>query len=306
MTKLQKRAHLSLDAFRNGKGPSPVHISDDSSSSAESTDEDDELLTLGGKNRFVSVNVSAVRTQAVKPTPATTSPTFTTRNAHSMPKVHSFPSDHSSWPMSPVVPLPHLQENEMHPTVVDYLRTFGISSPDATRDPAPHPTAMGIPPMNSNNVPGMGDALRGHSSCDVPSAMPSFQTSPAAGLNNTSSLLDLSAAFYAGLTSYHTLQQQIQRQPQVSTQFGIQQQPPTSTSQTQPHHHRNQGHNNDADEPEFPSYFPAFDYHAGDSSDTFSAPFQLDGFIPQDTAQTSEALQMDGVWEDFVAQLGMT
>lgn len=303
MTKLQKRAHLSLDAFRSGKGPSPVHISDDSSSSAESTDEDDELLTLGGKNRFVSVNVSAVRTQAVKPTPATTSPTFTTRNAHSMPKAPPVSSDHSSWPMSPVVPLPHLQENEMHPTVVDYLRTFGISSPDATRDPAPHPTTMGIPPMNSNTVPSMGDALRGHSSCDVPSAMPSYQTSPAAGSNNTSSLLDLSAAFYAGLTSYHTLQQQIQRQPQVSSQFGIQQ-PPASTSQTQPHHHRNQGHN--ADEPEFPSYFPAFDYHAGDSSDTFSSPFQLDGIIPQDTTQTSEALQMDGVWEDFVAQLGMT
>lgn len=310
MMKLRKRAHLCLDAFKEGKAPTPTRSPADSPSNSVDGDEEDELLLLGGKNRLISGNVSAIRTEAASPANSAPSPPPTTSVTPSIPKSLPVPLDRSPSSMRPVIPLPHIQmhENEMHPTVIDYLRTFVPSSSDSNGGSQPHPTAitLGGVPIKSNDMSGLGNMLKDSPAPSLPQTTPSLQQpSNIIGSGSTPSLLDLSAAFYAGLTSFHNLQQQMQQQ-QMQQQISIQQtQLPTAPSMLPSQPQQPQQHHHDNVDLAFPAYFPAFDYNAGNGFDSFSPPLQLDGFMPPSTGQTPEAMQMDGVWEDFVAQLGM-
>ncbi|KAJ7746905.1 fungal-specific transcription factor domain-containing protein [Mycena maculata] len=96
MLRLQEKAHHSLEDFRKGKlSPSARRITPDSLSPVE---ENDELSTLGGKTRLVA------KKEPVSPLMLDRSPT-----SH-----------------NPVVPLPlspSLNE-QVHPSVLEYLNTF--------------------------------------------------------------------------------------------------------------------------------------------------------------------------------------
>ncbi|KIJ61993.1 hypothetical protein HYDPIDRAFT_115133 [Hydnomerulius pinastri MD-312] len=102
MITLQKKAHLSLNEFRKGKvSPLTRQISSQSEPGSP-FEEDDELSTLGGKTRLVA------KKDSLSPT--------------SSPQV----MDRSPTSLNPVVPLPLTSgSNQVHPSVVDYLRTFG-------------------------------------------------------------------------------------------------------------------------------------------------------------------------------------
>ncbi|KAJ7460587.1 fungal-specific transcription factor domain-containing protein [Mycena latifolia] len=93
---LQEKAHHSLEDFRKGRlSPSARHVSD----SLSPTEENDELSTLGGKTRLVA------KKEPVSPLLLDRSPT-----SH-----------------NPVVPLPlspSLLNEQVHPSVVEYLNTF--------------------------------------------------------------------------------------------------------------------------------------------------------------------------------------
>ncbi|KAJ7173815.1 fungal-specific transcription factor domain-containing protein [Mycena filopes] len=96
MLRLQEKAHHSLEDFRKGK-PSPAarRITPDSLSPAE---DNDELSTLGGKTRLVA------KKEPVSPLMLERSPT-----SH-----------------NPVVPLPlsPSMNEQVHPSVLEYLNTF--------------------------------------------------------------------------------------------------------------------------------------------------------------------------------------
>jgi hypothetical protein len=98
MLKLRQKAHASLASFRDGK-PLPL-TSGLASDPSSPLDEEDELFTLGGKTRLVAKD-------------ATLSPTLS---------VERSPTTHN-----PVVPLPlsPTGSRDIHPNLVEYLRTFG-------------------------------------------------------------------------------------------------------------------------------------------------------------------------------------
>ncbi|KII85775.1 hypothetical protein PLICRDRAFT_56260 [Plicaturopsis crispa FD-325 SS-3] len=115
MLRLQEKAHYSLTEFRNGKSPvsarsayPPEPLTPD--------DQDDELSTLGGKTRLVA------KKEYTSPSP---------------PAI----IDHSPTSMNPVVPLPlpsyDGQQHPVHPSVVEYLRTFGPTPNPERGMPAP-------------------------------------------------------------------------------------------------------------------------------------------------------------------------
>ncbi|KIJ20777.1 hypothetical protein PAXINDRAFT_165615 [Paxillus involutus ATCC 200175] len=101
MITLQKKAHLSLNEFRRGN-VSPLTRQLSTHSESGSFEEDDELSTLGGQTRLVAKKDSL--------------------SPHSSPSV----IERSPISLNPVVPLPLASgSNQMHPSVLDYLRTFG-------------------------------------------------------------------------------------------------------------------------------------------------------------------------------------
>ncbi|KAF8557742.1 hypothetical protein OG21DRAFT_1475305 [Imleria badia] len=111
MLTLQKKAHISLNEFRRGK-ISPLTRQLSNHSEPESFEEDDELSTLGGKTRLVAKKDSL--------------------SPQSSPAV----VDRSPTSSNPVVPLPLATgSNQVHPTVVDYLKTFGHTAGSQTHMP---------------------------------------------------------------------------------------------------------------------------------------------------------------------------
>ncbi|KAF9245323.1 hypothetical protein BU15DRAFT_41174 [Melanogaster broomeanus] len=113
MMTLQKKARLSLHEFRRGN-ISPLTRQISSQSEPGSPFEDnDELSTLGGKTRLVAKKDSM--------------------SPQSSPSV----TDRSPTSLNPVVPLPLASGNHhVHPSVVDYLKTFGhTSGPPNTGSP---------------------------------------------------------------------------------------------------------------------------------------------------------------------------
>jgi hypothetical protein len=127
MVKLREKAHASLQAFKDGRA-SPfsrtVALSD-----SDISMEDDELAILGGKTRLVGKG--SVPTRPPSPVMLQESP-----NSH-----------------RPVIPFPLKQgiEEHVHPTVLDYLRTFGPNR-GATRTPAQLPPITAPPPTRANSV----------------------------------------------------------------------------------------------------------------------------------------------------------
>lgn len=109
MLGLQHKAHISLDEFRKGKG-SPLSRYP---SEASPVDDNDELSTLGGKTRLVS-----------KREPSTPSPQIMNRSPISL---------------NPIVPLPlsPMSREQVHPSVLDYLNTFGPTHQQAPMQSAP-------------------------------------------------------------------------------------------------------------------------------------------------------------------------
>lgn len=112
MLTLQKKAHISLNEFRKGK-ISPITRQLSSHSEPGSPFEDnDELSTLGGKTRLVAKKDSL--------------------SPQSSPAV----IDRSPTSSNPVVPLPLASgSSHVHPTVVDYLKTFGHAAGAHTNGP---------------------------------------------------------------------------------------------------------------------------------------------------------------------------
>lgn len=111
MLRLQEKAHISLDDFRKGKS-SPLGRGGSASEPPTPVDDNDELATLGGKTRLVSK-----------------------KETSSPPMI-----DRSPTSMNPVVPLPLSTGNghQVHPNVLEYLRTFG---PAQVPEPAPVPSS---------------------------------------------------------------------------------------------------------------------------------------------------------------------
>lgn len=106
MLRMKEKAHSSLSAFREGKA-SPTALRLPQSEPPTPDTDDDELSTLGGQTRVVA------RKESTGSPPSMRSPTS----------------------LNPVVPLPLTPntDHQVHPTVVEYLRSF---------EPAPQSAPM--------------------------------------------------------------------------------------------------------------------------------------------------------------------
>lgn len=105
MLTLQKKAHISLNEFRKGKITPMTRQLSNHFEPGSPFEENDELSTLGGRTRLVAKKDSL--------------------SPQSSPAV----IDRSPTTLNPVVPLPLASgNNHVHPTVVDYLKTFGHGS----------------------------------------------------------------------------------------------------------------------------------------------------------------------------------
>lgn len=153
MLRLRERAHQSLEAYKNSPSrhanliepTSPVH-------------DQDELTILGGKTRTVAPKEKSVSPQILDKSPTT---------------------------LNPVVPLPLGQgEPQVHPYVLEYLRTFGPSH-DVSMGMATHHHMGGyqqamqtLPtPISSSSVNFPLDAVPFHSPLPPIEGMPQ-QTLP--------------------------------------------------------------------------------------------------------------------------------
>jgi hypothetical protein len=124
MIKLREKAHASLQAFKDGRG-SPL-IRTVALSDSDISMEDDELAALGGRTRLVGRGSAPTR----PPSPVI---------------LQQSPTSHH-----PVIPFPLKQglDEHVHPTVLDYLRTFGPSR--ASQPPQPPPVP--VQPSRANSV----------------------------------------------------------------------------------------------------------------------------------------------------------
>jgi len=127
MIKLREKAHASLQAFKDGRG-SPL-IRTVALADSDLSMEDDELAILGGRTRLVGKGSTPTR----PPSPVI---------------LQESPTSHH-----PVVPFPMKQgiDEHVHPTVLDYLRTFGPSR-GASQPPQPLPPVPAPPPSRANGV----------------------------------------------------------------------------------------------------------------------------------------------------------
>jgi hypothetical protein len=128
MLKLREKAHASLQAFRDGRGSPLVRSATlcDSDVSAE----EDELTLLGGTTRLVGKGSAPT----CPPSPHI---------------IQESPSSHH-----PVVPFPlGAIDEHMHPTVLDYLRSFGPSRTPQPQQPQqlPQPQPVSLTNRASAN-----------------------------------------------------------------------------------------------------------------------------------------------------------
>ena len=121
MTKLREKAHASLQAFKEGRG-SPL-VRSVTLSDTDGSLEDDELSMFGGRTRLVGKG--SVPTRPSTPV-----------------LIQQSPTSHQ-----PVIPCPLQQIDEhVHPSVLDYLRTFG-----PTRSPQV-PSHVPAAPSRANSM----------------------------------------------------------------------------------------------------------------------------------------------------------
>lgn len=144
MIKLREKAHASLQAFKDGRG-SPL-VRTIPLSDTDLTMDDDELAILGGRTRLVGKGLSPTR----PPSPSI---------------IQQSPTSHH-----PVIPCPLKQgiDENMHPTVLDYLRTFGPTrSPQL---PSHSPVVANRPNCMLLTSPSLTDAA---AFFDIPTSYPS-------------------------------------------------------------------------------------------------------------------------------------
>ncbi|EIW58721.1 uncharacterized protein TRAVEDRAFT_123989 [Trametes versicolor FP-101664 SS1] len=100
MMRLREKAHASLSAYRNTPPSRPGTLSEPTTPA----DDNDELSTLGGRTRLVEQKEKSLSPQI---------------------------TDRSPTSLNPIVPLPLKQDEDqqVHPYVLQYLRTFVSSSP---------------------------------------------------------------------------------------------------------------------------------------------------------------------------------
>jgi len=254
MLHLQEKAHFSLNEFRRGKG-SPLSRYSSANVSMSPDDDDDELSMLGGKTRLVS-----------KKEPG--SPTIIDRS----------PTSHN-----PIVPLPlsPTMQNQVHPSVLEYLQSFNNSG---------HSQHLQQPPQTSSGgTNGFSHDLNHDSYSDEisPVSIYGMSTLPA-------------QSPYQEASSSYLPQQSLQNMMQ-STQPNMnshQQAPQMSTR-------------NDT---MFPQYFPVYDYGSSSSSSYANGHSYGQGPPPvldahpapgQRKSSGSPDVNMQSTWQDFVDNLAM-
>jgi hypothetical protein len=170
MLKLREKAHTSLQAFRDGKS-SPL-IRSTTLSDSDVLAEEDELAMLGGKTRLVGKGSAPTR----PPSPII---------------IQQSPSS-----QQPVIPFPLKGADEhMHPTVLDYLRSFAPSrTPQPPQPMQPLQTGSTTRMVCTPPIPPIADtAALFDITASYPSPAVSAQSSaPQTPLGFTENALDMS------------------------------------------------------------------------------------------------------------------
>lgn len=252
MLHLQEKAHFSLDEFRRGKGSPLSRYSSTNISTSPDDDDNDELSILGGKTRLVS-----------KKEPG--SPTIIDRSPTSQ---------------NPIVPLPlsPTMQDQVHPTVLEYLQSFNNSG---------HSQRLQQTSSNTNGFSNdLASSTNHESFSDVdisPVSMYGMSTIPAQSFQEASYLPRQTMQ-----NMMHPAQQNMsshQQAPQMSTR-------------------------NDAT---FPQYFPVYDYGSssaytnGNGNSYGQGPPILDANPApgQRKSSGSPDVNMQSTWQDFVNNLAM-
>jgi len=256
MLHLQEKAHFSLDEFRRGKG-SPLSRYSSTNISTSPDNDDDELSMLGGKTRLVS-----------KKEPG--SPTIIDRSPTSQ---------------NPIVPLPlsPTMQNQVHPSVLEYLQSFDNSGhSQQLQQTQMSPNTNGF----SNNI-ASSTSHDSYADVDIsPVSIYGMSTLPAQSFQEASTYLPR-----------HTLQDMMQPTQQSMTSHQAPQ-IPTRNDTT------------------FPQYFPVYDYGGSSSSSYTNGNGSSFGQGPppildanpapgQRRSSGSPDVNMQSTWQDFVNNLAM-
>lgn len=254
MLHLQEKAHTSLEEFRRGLGvPSARYGS--SPTGRSPADDDDELSILGGKTRLVKMESSS-------------------------PHLERSPTSHN-----PIVPLPlsPTTQHQVHPSVVEYLHSFG-QAPNGIQN---HQASL----MMENG------------SYSEQRTQSTLNQSPYSDL-------ELSPVSMYGVSAIPT-------SPSFQSEPASYMQQPSM--QMLGHQHQQQYQPNDLQRQQsgqsFPQYFPVFDYgHATMGNETNG----VGGYVPtleknpapgqqgqQRRGSGTPEATMQTTWQDFVNTLGM-
>jgi hypothetical protein len=251
MLHLQEKAHFSLDEFRRGKG-SPLSRYSSTNISTSPDDDNDELSILGGKTRLVS-----------KKEPG--SPTIIDRSPTSQ---------------NPIVPLPlsPTMQDQFHPSVVEYLKSFNNSGHSQRLQSSSNTNGF------SNDLASSSTNHESYSDVDIsPVSMYGMSTIPTQSFQESSTYLPRQTL----QNMMHPTQQNMtshQQAPQMSARNDV----------------------------TFPQYFPVYDYGSSSSSYTNGNSF---GHAPpildanptpgQRRSSGSPDVNMQSTWQDFVSNLAM-
>jgi hypothetical protein len=262
MLHLQEKAHFSLDEFRRGKG-SPLSRYSSTNISTSPDDDNDELSILGGKTRLVS-----------KKEPG--SPTIIDRSPTSQ---------------NPIVPLPlsPTMQDQVHPSVLEYLQSFNNSR---------HSQRLQHAQSSSSNTNGFSNDLASSTNHESYSDV---DISPVSMYGMSMSTIPTQS--YQEASSSYLPRQSMQNMmhPTQQNMTSHQQAPQMSTR-------------NDAT---IPQYFPVYDYgsssllytNGNGNSSSFGQglPPILDANpVPsQRKSSGSPDVNMQSTWQDFVNNLAM-
>jgi hypothetical protein len=223
MLKLREKAHASLQAFRDGRS-SPL-IRSATLCDSDMSGEEDELTLLGGKTRLVGKGSAPT----CPPSPHI---------------IQESPSSHH-----PVVPFPlRAIDEHMHPTVLDYLRSFGPSrTPQPQQLPQPQlvvstsasaNSMLFTPPAPPLPDPGAIFDI----TTSYPSPAVSVPSAPQTPLKHglTENALDVSLSFpsyfpvfdYGGPTGAGILCSPIHLDPQIPEEQSVRNSTPEGTMQS--------------------------------------------------------------------------
>ncbi|KAI0629186.1 fungal-specific transcription factor domain-containing protein [Trametes polyzona] len=243
MLRLREKAHASLAAYRNTPPSRPGTLSEPTTPA----DDNDELSTLGGRTRLVETKEKSVSPQI---------------------------NDRSPTSLNPVVPLPLKQDEDqqVHPYVLQYLRSF------PPQNGVQHPMQAG--PSQPQTQPLSNGA---------PISPTHYQAQQAQAMHNLHPI----ATSFGSPDMYQQQQQQQQAQQQAHQQ-----------------QHQMSGLQMEGMGSMIPQYFPVFDYGhtsgSGSSVDAFmNSPLAMDTDFGSGRSYSPEQMSAQSAWQDFVAQIGM-